>query len=462
MRYLMVICQLISVLSSRKITLPQNELQNALQGCEETDNTIRWDFKILNKCFMVIATYLNQEEAVAYCRALHQETTVASLKLKEQIGRQLEKMARGKGPHMYWLREKRIESKQAEIDHMSSDKPLSNEKCLMISNSKRHQSNYDQFQVYSANCMVKAPFICEATTQKGVDVMCDDPKHIEHGSWNISSHMPGATLEYHCMEGYILTGGNESYTCMEGGYWSGELPWCEEVRCGPPPYIPSSRWLGEDDLWGSVLVFQCVHYDGSPLNDTWTVQCGYDGWQGDINESRCTDKNADSYFLPWGIFDIYRSANMDENNINAEVADPPGHKPTRFYPFDADDRASAKGIGITATVLMLTFLLCIFLLDLSTLLKDFKLLLRNLRSFFNIIEDGTVSRRYRNRISELKLKDSVAMVVLCETGTKSGVVHKAHKRVNRLKSKHGKRLRKKHIRTKLSINDTRRNDDSWM
>ncbi|KFQ21438.1 Complement factor H, partial [Merops nubicus] len=74
---------------------------------------------------------------------------------------------------------------------------------------------------------------------------------------NKATYEPGETIRYLCEEGYLIVGSAE-IICREGN-WT-EPPFCEDVRCGAAPEIPSARITSpqqERYLPGAIVKYEC-------------------------------------------------------------------------------------------------------------------------------------------------------------------------------------------------------------
>ena len=67
-------------------------------------------------------------------------------------------------------------------------------------------------------------------------VSCKEPPSVSNARYGAENMTYGSTVTYTCMEGYIPAG-NAELQCSKNGTWSGIMPGCEPVSCGPPPVI---------------------------------------------------------------------------------------------------------------------------------------------------------------------------------------------------------------------------------
>nr|XP_060630534.1 complement factor H-like isoform X2 [Anolis sagrei ordinatus] len=75
------------------------------------------------------------------------------------------------------------------------------------------------------------------TPPRCIDQRCENPPSIDNGEVEIISqnkYIPGQTVEYHCLEGFEISG--SSFAICENAKWH-HVPACKEKTCGQPPLI---------------------------------------------------------------------------------------------------------------------------------------------------------------------------------------------------------------------------------
>ncbi|NXC60469.1 C4BPA protein, partial [Aleadryas rufinucha] len=89
---------------------------------------------------------------------------------------------------------------------------------------------------------------------------CQYPGDLENGFFDATDLAFGAKLTFSCREGYRLLG-NEEISCViknEGVDWSGRLPYCEIIPCGPPPEIANGRFEERPSyVYQSSVTYRC-------------------------------------------------------------------------------------------------------------------------------------------------------------------------------------------------------------
>ncbi|XP_034151708.1 complement decay-accelerating factor-like isoform X8 [Esox lucius] len=106
---------------------------------------------------------------------------------------------------------------------------------------------------------------------------CGSPGEILNGHFEFPDGIEfGATVHTKCDVGYILVGSGVR-TCMSQG-WSGRVPICEAVMCGPPPDILNGGLVtppGEEYKFGDVVVYTCQKE--FTMNGTSSIRCSENG-----------------------------------------------------------------------------------------------------------------------------------------------------------------------------------------
>ena len=114
------------------------------------------------------------------------------------------------------------------------------------------------------------PTVCER-------VRCGAPPRVQHASVVETGLRYGDVVYYVCDDGYDLNG-NNLLECDADGRWSGHLPRCEMVTCGPAPVIPHATTIVRRTTLGSRASYVCNRgyvLTGSPYveckpNRTWS------------------------------------------------------------------------------------------------------------------------------------------------------------------------------------------------
>ncbi|CAL4093332.1 unnamed protein product, partial [Meganyctiphanes norvegica] len=115
---------------------------------------------------------------------------------------------------------------------------------------------------------------------------CDAPDHVSYGFVEVANHRGvygyGTQATYNCSPGYVLQG-NATRTCDHDGQWTGDVPTCKAVSCGPPPKFPNSRHtlINGSTHWNGIAVYTCesgyrLHRD---TGDTVTTCMGIGAWR---------------------------------------------------------------------------------------------------------------------------------------------------------------------------------------
>ncbi|RMB94706.1 hypothetical protein DUI87_28819 [Hirundo rustica rustica] len=83
-------------------------------------------------------------------------------------------------------------------------------------------------------------------------VSCGTPESPEHGFVVGTKYNYKDVSLYKCDSGYELQG-NAERTCQEDKLWSGTVPVCRRISCGPPDMIENGSVQGEEFLFGSEV-----------------------------------------------------------------------------------------------------------------------------------------------------------------------------------------------------------------
>ncbi|KAF2979409.1 hypothetical protein EK904_006478 [Melospiza melodia maxima] len=87
-------------------------------------------------------------------------------------------------------------------------------------------------------------------------VSCGTPESPEHGFVVGTEYNFKDVSLYKCDPGYELQGAAER-TCQEDKLWSGSVPVCRRISCGPPGMIENGSVQGEEFLFGSEVFYSC-------------------------------------------------------------------------------------------------------------------------------------------------------------------------------------------------------------
>ncbi|KAL1020685.1 hypothetical protein UPYG_G00003320 [Umbra pygmaea] len=106
---------------------------------------------------------------------------------------------------------------------------------------------------------------------------CGPPGEIDNGQFDLSEGISfGATVTAICNPGYFIVG-SDTRMCLDAG-WSGRVPVCEVVKCGPPPRIinggPESP-PEEEYKYQDVVVYGCDK--DFTMNGTNSIMCSESG-----------------------------------------------------------------------------------------------------------------------------------------------------------------------------------------
>lgn len=109
---------------------------------------------------------------------------------------------------------------------------------------------------------------------------CPVPISIDSGSVKYNGLSAGSAAEYTCERGFQLTGRNE-FLCLVTGEWEGNAPSCARIQCGHPGQI-SNGWIeGDRFTFDNRVRYFCNK--GYVLQGPLTRYCGELGfWEGDI------------------------------------------------------------------------------------------------------------------------------------------------------------------------------------
>ncbi|NP_444401.2 CUB and sushi domain-containing protein 1 precursor [Mus musculus] len=116
-------------------------------------------------------------------------------------------------------------------------------------------------------------------------VNCSDPGSVEnavrHGQQNFpESFEYGTSVMYHCKTGFYLLG-SSALTCMASGLWDRSLPKCLAISCGHPGVPANAVLTGELFTYGATVQYSCK--GGQILTGNSTRVCQEDShWSGSL------------------------------------------------------------------------------------------------------------------------------------------------------------------------------------
>ncbi|XP_036065193.1 CUB and sushi domain-containing protein 1 [Onychomys torridus] len=116
-------------------------------------------------------------------------------------------------------------------------------------------------------------------------VNCSDPGFVEnavrHGQQNFpESFEYGMSVMYHCKKGFYLLG-SSALSCMANGLWDRSLPKCLAISCGHPGVPANAVLTGELFTYGATVQYSCK--GGQILTGNSTRVCQEDShWSGTL------------------------------------------------------------------------------------------------------------------------------------------------------------------------------------
>ncbi|EGV97116.1 CUB and sushi domain-containing protein 1 [Cricetulus griseus] len=123
-------------------------------------------------------------------------------------------------------------------------------------------------------------------------VNCSDPGFVEnavrHGQQNFPEIFEyGMSVMYHCKKGFYLLG-SSALTCMANGLWDRSLPKCLAISCGHPGVPANAVLTGELFTYGATVQYSCK--GGQILTGNSTRVCQEDShWSGSF--PHCSGNN---------------------------------------------------------------------------------------------------------------------------------------------------------------------------
>ncbi|NWI14263.1 CR1 protein, partial [Crypturellus soui] len=127
---------------------------------------------------------------------------------------------------------------------------------------------------------------------------CTPPEDIPHGSIRIVDLKFGSSITFSCEEGYRLRGAREISCAVKGTDvgWSGNLPFCEQIPCEPPPNIANGVYEERENyVYQTTVTYRCNDVprgmDRFSLVGSSSIFCTYDAdkngiWSGPPPECR--------------------------------------------------------------------------------------------------------------------------------------------------------------------------------
>lgn len=113
-----------------------------------------------------------------------------------------------------------------------------------------------------------------------IPIDCGPPPYVVNSkSDDTGVHTFNTEVSYNCDIGFVLAG-QQSVRCEATGVWSSPPPDCEPISCGPPPVIEHASYNGDDFFYLDRVTYECD--SGFTSKGNTVLQCSYDGsWQGD-------------------------------------------------------------------------------------------------------------------------------------------------------------------------------------
>ncbi|OXB54309.1 hypothetical protein ASZ78_008305 [Callipepla squamata] len=108
----------------------------------------------------------------------------------------------------------------------------------------------------TSTCKESGVWVPEFSDDICIPVTCGIPETPEHGFVVGTKFNYKDVVLYKCDSGYELQGDTER-TCQEDKLWSGSVPTCRRVSCGPPEVIENGSVQGEEFLFGSEAFYSC-------------------------------------------------------------------------------------------------------------------------------------------------------------------------------------------------------------
>nr|XP_056705184.1 sushi, von Willebrand factor type A, EGF and pentraxin domain-containing protein 1 [Euleptes europaea] len=107
-----------------------------------------------------------------------------------------------------------------------------------------------------STCQNDGNWMPSLSSETCVPVSCGKPEAPEHGIVIGNHYNYKDAVLYQCSSGYELEGDAER-TCEADKLWSGTMPVCRKISCGPPEAIDDGFILGKDFLFGHEVLYAC-------------------------------------------------------------------------------------------------------------------------------------------------------------------------------------------------------------
>ncbi|KAG7158260.1 Sushi, von Willebrand factor type A, EGF and pentraxin domain-containing protein 1-like 3 [Homarus americanus] len=107
-------------------------------------------------------------------------------------------------------------------------------------------------------------------------ISCSFPGYLMNGHIEGNSYSYGDTISFTCNPGFLLKGSTDR-TCQADGEWSGELPYCDVIKCPHLNAVPHGEVLSllGDYMPSNQISFRCE--EGYQMDGPNTLTCGGDG-----------------------------------------------------------------------------------------------------------------------------------------------------------------------------------------
>ncbi|XP_077864038.1 sushi, von Willebrand factor type A, EGF and pentraxin domain-containing protein 1-like, partial [Saccoglossus kowalevskii] len=111
-------------------------------------------------------------------------------------------------------------------------------------------------------------------------ISCGEPQQPENGFIKSGNFLYQDTVQYTCLPGFNLVGQN-TRDCLSSKQWTGHVPLCEPISCGPPPVVRFSKAHGVQYTFNSTVLYTC-HRGYSTVGES-EVRCLDSGsWSDDV------------------------------------------------------------------------------------------------------------------------------------------------------------------------------------
>ncbi|KAK6179269.1 hypothetical protein SNE40_011671 [Patella caerulea] len=126
----------------------------------------------------------------------------------------------------------------------------------------QHQITYECFEGYELvgdsvrTCAANRRW--NGTKPKCEIIRCEDLTHIPYGRIIGDNFEYGSSVTYVCNDGYELVDGTATRTCTKNWVWDGISPRCKRISCGDIPSIPFATIIGNETLFNTSNIIECV------------------------------------------------------------------------------------------------------------------------------------------------------------------------------------------------------------